>query len=159
MTVFFDFAVDALDGSPDLLAGLRGKAVLAVNVASRCGYTPQYAGLQALYDELREQNFAIVGFPCNQFGAQEPGTAEQILGFCRTTYGVSFPLAAKLEVLGSGQHPLYAWLTSPANGFPGDVEWTFEKFLLSPAGKLIARYPSGTDPRDTGLLQDLAELI
>jgi len=159
MTDFFTFSVQGLDGSEDLLGGLRGKAVLAVNVASKCGYTSQYAGLQALYEELSDQNFAIVGFPCNQFGSQEPGTPEEIRNFCTATFGVSFPLAAKLDVIGPTQHPLFAWLTAPGNGFPGEVEWNFEKFLISPAGRLVARYPSGTDPRDTGLLQDLAELI
>lgn len=159
MTDFFSFSVAALDGSKDLLGPLRGKAVLAVNVASKCGYTPQYTGLQALYTELHDQGFAIVGFPCNQFGAQEPGTSAEIQAFCSTTYGVSFPLAAKLDVKGPGQHPLFAWLTAAGSGFPGEVEWNFEKFLISPAGGLVARYPSGTDPRDPGLLQDLAELI
>jgi glutathione peroxidase len=156
---FFDFSVSALDGSPNLLQGLRGKAVLVVNVASKCGYTPQYEGLQSLYEELHDLKFAIVGFPCNQFGAQESGTAADISDFCRTTYGVSFPLSAKVDVLGKHQHPLFAWLTSAKNGFPGDIEWNFEKFLIRPDGSLAARYPSGTEPRDTGLLQDLAELI
>ncbi|MFI4889480.1 MAG: glutathione peroxidase [Steroidobacterales bacterium] len=156
---FFAFSVDALDGSKGLLQGLRGKAVLVVNVASQCGYTPQYAGLQSLYAELQDQNFAVVGFPCNQFGAQEPGSAAEIRSFCTTNYGVSFPLAAKVDVLGPRQHPLFAWLTSAANGFPGNIEWNFEKFLINPAGKLVARYPSGTNARDPGLLQDLAELI
>jgi glutathione peroxidase len=156
---FFDFSIAALDGSPNLLAGLRGKVVLVVNVASQCGYTPQYEGLQSLYEELREQDFAIIGFPCNQFGAQEPGSATEISHFCSTRYGVSFPLTAKVEVLGEHQHPLFAWLTSRENGFPGDIEWNFEKFLIRPDGSLAARYPSGTEPRDAGLLQDLAELI
>jgi glutathione peroxidase len=159
MQNFFDFSIGALDGSPNLLQALRGKAVLVVNVASKCGYTPQYAGLQGLYEELRDQKFAVVGFPCNQFGAQEPGTATEIGAFCSRTYGVSFPMAAKLDVLGPQQHPLYAWLTSNQNGFPGDIEWNFEKFLIRPDGSIAARYPSGTEPRDTGLLQDLAELI
>jgi glutathione peroxidase len=159
MQNFFDFSVASLDGRANLLKELRGKAVLAVNVASECGYTPQYEGLQALYQELREQNFAIVGFPCNQFGAQEPGDAAQIMSFCATNFGVTFPLAEKLDVLGAKQHPLYAWLTSAQNGFPGDIEWNFEKFLIRPNGTIAARYPSGTEPRDTGLLQDLADLI
>jgi glutathione peroxidase len=156
---FFDFSVASLDGRANLLEGLRGKAVLAVNVASECGYTPQYEGLQALHQELRDQSFSVVGFPCNQFGAQEPGSAAQIIDFCSRTYGVSFPMAAKLDVLGAQQHPLYAWLTSPENGFPGDIEWNFEKFLIRPDGRIAARYPSGTEARDTGLLQDLADLI
>jgi glutathione peroxidase len=159
MPDFFDFTVDGLDGSRDLLRGLRGKALLAVNVASRCGYTPQYALLQGLYAELKDQDFSVLGFPCNQFGAQEPGSAAEIRSFCSTTYGVSFPLAAKVDVLGPHQHPVFAWLTSAANGFPGDIEWNFEKFLISKDGRLVARYPSGTNPRDPGLLQDLAELL
>jgi len=159
MQNFFDFSIAALDGGPKLLQGLRGKAILVVNVASKCGYTPQYEGLQGLYEELQDQNFAVVGFPCNQFGAQEPGTATEIGAFCSRTYGVSFPMAAKLDVQGPKQHPLYAWLTSKQNGFPGDIEWNFEKFLIRPDGSIAARYPSGTEPRDTGLLQDLAELI
>jgi glutathione peroxidase len=159
MQIFFDFSVDALDGGKGLLHDLRGKAILAVNVASQCGYTPQYAGLQNLYEELHDQQFAVVGFPCNQFGAQEPGTAAEIRAFCATTYGVSFPMAAKVDVKGPEQHPLFAWLTSAACGFPGEIEWNFEKFLISPEGRLLSRYPSGTNPRDTGLLQDLAELI
>jgi glutathione peroxidase len=159
MPDFFDFTVDGLDGSRDLLRGLRGKALLAVNVASRCGYTPQYALLQGLYAELKDQDFSVLGFPCNQFGAQEPGSAAEIRSFCSTTYGVSFPLAAKVDVLGPHQHPVFAWLTSAANGFPGDIERKFEKFLISKDGRLVARYPSGTNPRDPGLLQDLAELL
>jgi glutathione peroxidase len=159
MQNFFDFSVAALDGRANLLEGLRGKAVLAVNVASECGYTPQYEGLQALHQELRDQNFTVVGFPCNQFGAQEPGSAAEIIDFCTKNYGVSFPMAAKLDVLGPQQHPLFAWLTSRENGFPGDIEWNFEKFLIHPDGRIAARYPSGTQARDTGLLQDLSNLI
>ncbi len=159
MADFFDFDVTGLDGAADLLGGLRGKAVLAVNVASRCGYTPQYALLQGLYAELQDQPFTVIGFPCNQFGAQEPGSASEIRSFCTTTYGVSFPLTARLEVRGPGQHPLFAWLTGPASRFPGEIEWNFEKFLISPQGALVARYPSATSPRDMGLLQDLAELL
>ena len=113
MSDFFGFAVRRLDGAPDLLAGLRGKVVLAVNVASRCGYTPQYAGLERLQQELEDQNFTVLGFPCNQFGAQEPGSAAEIAEFCSATYGVSFPLSEKIEVTGAHRHPLYAWLTAP----------------------------------------------
>jgi glutathione peroxidase len=159
MQTFFDFALDGLDGSKDLLRGLRGKVTLAVNVASQCGYTPQYAGLEELYEELKDQNFTVIGFPCNQFGAQEPGTPAEIQKFCATNYAVTFPLAAKVDVNGAQRHPLFAWLTGPDNGFPGDVAWNFEKFLIDRDGKLVARYPSGTQPRDMGLLQDLSELI
>ncbi len=154
MTSFYDFKVPALDGSEDVLAPLRGKVTLAVNVASKCGYTPQYAGLEELYRELEERNFTVVGFPCNQFGAQEPGTAAEIQSFCSLTYGVSFPLAAKIDVNGAHRHPLYAWLTAKENGFPGDIEWNFEKFLIDRDGRVISRYPSGAKPTDPGLLQD-----
>ena len=159
MSTIFDIQIDGLDGSKDLLGGLRGKVLLIVNVASRCGYTGQYAGLESLYQELHDQSFAVVGVPCNQFGGQEPGSAAEIREFCSLNYGVNFPLSAKVEVNGPNRHPLYAWLTSPQNGFPGDIEWNFEKFLVAGDGRLIARYPSGTKPRDTGLLQDLAELV
>src|ERR1700735_1329613 len=103
---FYDFSVPGLDGSTDTLGPLRGKVMLAVNVASQCGYTPQYAGLQELYDELKDKNFTVVGFPCNQFGAQEPGTAAEIQNFCSFNFGVTFPLAAKIDVNGAGRHPL-----------------------------------------------------
>jgi glutathione peroxidase len=159
MADFYSFDVTGLGGARDILKPLRGKLTLAVNVASKCGYTPQYAGLEALYCELKQQNFTVLGFPCNQFGAQEPGTAADIQNFCAVNYGVSFPLAAKIDVNGAERHPLYAWLTSPENGFPGDIAWNFEKFLIDRAGKVVARYPSGTKPQDAGLLQDLAELI
>jgi glutathione peroxidase len=159
MSGFFDHRVTAIDGAPDLLGGLRDQVVLAVNVASRCGYTPQYAGLERLQQELADERFTVVGFPCNQFGAQEPGTERQILEFCATRYGVSFPLSAKIEVNGAGRHPLYAWLTSPANGYPGDIEWNFEKFLIGRDGRVCGRYPSATEPQDKGLLADIAEAL
>jgi len=156
---FFDFPVTSILGDHDLLGPLRGNVVLAVNVASRCGYTPQYAGLERLHVELEGEGFAVVGFPCNQFGAQEPGTEEQIREFCTTRYDVTFPLAAKIEVNGPGRHPLYAWLTSSGNGHPGDIEWNFEKFLIGRDGRLIRRYPPGTKPEDNGLRTDIAEAL
>jgi glutathione peroxidase len=132
---------------------------LAVNVASQCGYTPQYAGLEELYQELKDQNFTVVGFPCNQFGAQEPGTDADIQRFCSLTYGVSFPLAAKMDVNGAHRHALYDWLTAQDNGFPGDIRWNFEKFLIGRDGRLACRYPSGTKPTDPTFLQDLADVL
>jgi glutathione peroxidase len=159
MPVFFDFPVTSILGEPDLLGPLRGKVVLAVNVASRCGYTPQYAGLERLHEDLANEGFAVVGFPCNQFGGQEPGTEEEIREFCSTRYDVSFPLAAKVEVNGPGRHPLYAWLVSPSNGHPGDIQWNFEKFLVGRDGRLRARYPSATKPEDKGLMTDIAEVL
>ena len=159
MPAFFDFLVTNILGEPDLLGPLRGKVVLAVNVASRCGYTPQYAGLERLQEDLRDEGFVVVGFPCNQFGGQEPGTEDEIREFCSTRYDVSFPLAAKVEVNGPGRHPLFAWLASPSNGHPGDIQWNFEKFLIGRDGRLLARYPSATRPEDKGLMTDIAEAL
>jgi glutathione peroxidase len=159
MASFFDFEVDAIDGGKDLLGGLKGKVVLAVNVASRCGLTPQYTGLEELQEELAGENFTVVGFPCNQFGAQEPGSETEIQTFCAANYGVTFPMSAKVEVNGGGRHPLYAWLTEPANGHPGDIQWNFEKFLIGRDGRLLQRYAPTTRPRDNGLMQDIADAL
>ena len=159
MNSFYDFIVPGLDGSANLLQALKGKTALAVNVASRCGYTPQYAGLQDLYRELQSRNFVVVGFPCNQFGAQEPGTSAEIQSFCSLNFGVTFPLSAKIEVNGPHRHPLYAWLTAEENGFPGDIGWNFEKFLIDRDGRVNCRYPSGTPPTDPTFLQDLANVL
>jgi len=159
MPAFFDFRIAGIQGEPDLLGPLRGRVVLAVNVASRCGYTPQYTGLERLHGELASEGFSVVGFPCNQFGAQEPGSDAEIREFCSTRYDVTFPLASKLDVNGAGRAPLYQWLTDPAQGFPGDIEWNFEKFLIGRDGRVIGRYPSGTRPDDKGLLADIAEAL
>lgn len=159
MNNFYDFAVQGLDGSLDILKPLRGKVTVAVNVASKCGYTPQYAGLEELYQELKDKNFVVVGFPCNQFGAQEPGTAAEIQSFCSLTYGVSFPLSEKIDVNGAHRHALYAWLTAKDNGFPGDIGWNFEKFLIDRSGRVASRYPSGMKPTDSTFLQDIADVL
>ena len=159
MRDFFQFDVNSIDGGADLLGGLKGKVVLAVNVASRCGLTPQYTELEELHEELAGQDFAVVGFPCNQFGGQEPGSEQDIQTFCATNYGISFPMSAKLEVNGAGRHSLYAWLTDPANGFPGDIQWNFEKFLIGRDGRVLRRYAPTTKPRDNGLMQDIADAL
>jgi glutathione peroxidase len=159
MSDFYSFRVKGIDGVADLLAPLRGSVALVVNVASQCGYTPQYAGLERLYRELKGQRFTIIGFPCNQFGQQEPGGEADIMRFCTINYNVTFPLSAKIDVNGANRHPLYAWLTGPENGFAGDVQWNFEKFLIDRQGKLIARYPSGTKPEDNGMLQEIAQVL
>jgi glutathione peroxidase len=159
MEKFFAFDVNSLDGKAGLLADLKGKVVLAVNVASRCGLTPQYTGLEELHEELAGENFAVVGFPCNQFGGQEPGSEKEIQMFCAANYGVTFPMSAKLEVNGPGRHPLYAWLTDPANGHPGDIQWNFEKFLIGRDGRLLQRYAPTVKPRDKGLMQDIAAAL
>jgi glutathione peroxidase len=156
---FYDFKVAGIDGRPDLLADLKGKVVLAVNVASQCGLTPQYTDLEGLHEELTGENFAVVGFPCNQFGAQEPGSEQEIEAFCSTNYGVTFPMSAKLEVNGAGRHPLYAWLTDPANGHAGDIEWNFEKFLIGRDGRLLNRYAPTVVPRDSGIMNDIAAAL
>jgi glutathione peroxidase len=115
--------------------------------------------LEQLYEELKEKNFAVVGFPCNQFGAQEPGTAAEIQSFCSLTYGVTFPLTEKIDVTGAHQHPLYAWLTAQENSFPGAIGWNFEKFLISRDGRVMCRYPSATKPTEPTFLQDLADVL
>ncbi len=159
MKTFFDIPVRGIAGAPDLLGPLRGKVVLAVNVASRCGLTPQYSGLEELHDELKGENFAVVGFPCNQFGAQEPGTGQQIAQFCSATYGVTFPMSEKLDVNGAQRHALYGYLTSADTGVAGDIEWNFEKFLIGRDGKVLKRYSPSTPPRDAGLMQDIAAAL
>ena len=157
---FFDFQVAGIDGTPDLLDPLRGNVILAVNVASRCGFTPQYTGLQKLHEETAYAGFAVVGFPCNQFGAQEPGSNAEILEFCVIRYGVAFPLSGKIDVNGPRRHPLYTWLTAwggVANA--GDVTWNFEKFLIARDGRILRRYPPATKPTDAGLLGDIATAL
>ncbi len=159
MSGFYDIAVRRIDGTEDLLGALRGKVTLAVNVASRCGLTPQYAGLEQLQRELRDENFTVVGFPCNQFAAQEPGSDAEIAAFCRSSYDVSFPLSTKLEVNGPQRHPVYRFLTEEGTGIPGDISWNFEKFLISRKGRVLKRYPPETIPQDRGLMQDIAEAL
>jgi len=149
-----DIPVNTLAGQPASLAELAGKTLLVVNVASKCGLTPQYAGLERLHERFAERGFAVVGFPSNQFGGQEPGSADEIQEFCSTTYGVSFPMFEKIEVNGPGRHPIYTELTAvpDAGGEAGDIQWNFEKFLVSPDGKAIARFRPGTDPEDPELV-------
>jgi glutathione peroxidase len=143
----YDISLVTLDGKAKSLSDYRDQAVLIVNVASKCGLTPQYSGLQALHDRYRPRGFAVLGFPCNQFGAQEPGTPEQISEFCATNYSVTFPLFEKIAVNGPDRHPLYAELTKVADqaGKAGDVQWNFEKFLVSPTGE-VQRFRPKTEP-------------
>jgi glutathione peroxidase len=144
----FDVKISALDGSPLDTAALDGKAVLVVNVASRCGMTPQYSDLEQLQERYADRGFTVLGIPCNQFGGQEPGTPEEIATFCSTTYGVTFPMTEKVEVNGPGRHPLYETLTAveDADGTAGDVQWNFEKFLVGPDGQVRARFRPRTPP-------------
>ena len=150
----YDIPVKTLSGEDSSLGALAGKTLLVVNVASKCGLTPQYAALEALHERLADRGFSVVGFPCNQFMGQEPGTAEEIEEFCSTTYGVTFPMFEKIEVNGEGRHPIYDELTAvpDADGAAGDVQWNFEKFLLGPDGAVLARFRPRTVPDDPAVL-------
>lgn len=143
-----EIALTTLDGRPTSLADYGDRAVLVVNVASKCGLTPQYSSLEQLARDYEERGLMVVGVPCNQFMGQEPGTAEEIQAFCSTTYGVTFPLLAKTEVNGPDRHPLYTELTKTpdADGQAGDVQWNFEKFLIAPGGKVVNRFRPRTAP-------------
>lgn len=140
--------VNTLDGDATTLGAWAGQALLVVNVASRCGLTPQYEGLERLQKTYGERGFSVIGVPSNQFAGQEPGSAEEIRSFCSRTYGVTFPLLEKTDVNGDGRHPLYTELTAhpDAEGETGDVQWNFEKFLVSPAGEVVARFRPRTEP-------------
>ena len=153
MTVY-DIPLSTLAGQPASLGDLAGRTLLVVNVASKCGLTPQYEGLERLHERYGDRGFSVVGFPCNQFGGQEPGTAGEIREFCSATYGVSFPLFEKIEVNGPGRHPVYEELTAmpDADGEAGDIQWNFEKFLVGPDGTVIARFRPRTDPEDPDLI-------
>ncbi len=146
-TSFYDFTVTGIDGEPIAMSDFRGKYVLCVNVASRCGFTPQYKPLQELYERYQDK-LVVIGFPCNQFMGQEPGTEAEIAQFCSANYGVTFPMTEKINVKGKDQHPLYGWLTDEAlNGVGSDkVGWNFHKFLISPEGEWLASFPSKVDP-------------
>jgi glutathione peroxidase len=143
-----DIDLQTLAGAPASFGDFAGKTVLVVNVASKCGLTPQYAGLQELHDRFAERGFTVAGFPCNQFGEQEPGSADEISEFCSVNYGVSFPMFAKLDVNGEDRHQLYTELTAvpDAEGKAGDIQWNFEKFLVNPEGKVVARFRPLTEP-------------
>lgn len=149
------FEMETLDGQKvNLAEKYAGKVVLFVNVASRCGYTRQYDGLQDLHAKYADQGLAVVGVPCNQFGGQEPGTADEIAQFCSTKYGVEFDMLEKVEVNGAGQSPLYAYLTSQTDA-PGPIKWNFEKFLVSKTGEVVGRYKSGVTPTGPELTADI----
>jgi len=149
-----DVPVKTLDGKAETLGDHAGNVLLIVNVASFCGLTPQYEGLQKLHDEYGDRGFEVLGFPCNQFLEQEPGTADEIREFCSVNYGVTFPLFEKIEVNGEGRHPLYEQLTpvADAEGHTGDIRWNFEKFLVSPTGEVVARFNPTVTPDDPALV-------
>ncbi len=144
----YEFAAETLDGKPATLRDYRGQVLLIVNTASKCGFTPQYEGLEALYRKHRDQGFAVLGFPCNQFGAQEPGDAAEIANFCSLTYDVSFPMFSKIDVNGPQAHPLYAFLKKQKKGVLGSegVKWNFTKFLVDRSGAVVERFAPTTKP-------------
>lgn len=145
----YDVKLKDIDGSDVTLADYKGKALLIVNVASRCGFTKQYTGLEALYQKYKDQGLVVLGFPCNQFGGQEPGTNEQIKEFCSTKFNVTFPLFDKIDVNGANRAPLYNLLAGEGSPFPGDIKWNFNKFLIGKDGKILQRFESKVTPEST----------
>jgi glutathione peroxidase len=157
-----DTAIARLDGTPATLGEITGgKPALLVNVASQCGLTPQYTGLEHLHKEYADQGFTVVGIPCNQFGGQEPGSSEEIEEFCSMTYGVTFPMTEKVYVNGDGRHPVYAALvgTPDEKGRTGDVTWNFEKFLVDGSGSVVARFSPSVEPEDPRLVEAVQQLV
>jgi glutathione peroxidase len=157
MTNFYDLRAKGIDGKDRALRDFSGRVCLVVNVASKCGLTPHYRGLQQLQDRYADRGFAVLGFPCNQFAGQEPGSESEIQSFCELNYGVTFPLFAKIEVNGPGRHPVYAHLTSQATApdGPGDVKWNFAKFLVGKDGRVLARFGPQVEPTDPALVKAL----
>lgn len=144
----YEIPVKTIDGTETTLAEYRGKVLLIVNVASKCGFTPQYKGLEAIYQKYKDQGLVVLGFPCNQFGGQEPGTEAEIQSFCSLNYGVTFPMFAKVDVNGTDEHPLYAYLKSQKSGLLGfdAIKWNFSKFLVDRSGNVVDRYAPTTTP-------------
>jgi glutathione peroxidase len=154
-----DLSAKRLGGSEEPLSRYRGEVLLIVNTASECGYTPQYAGLQALYQRYRDEKFSVLGFPSNDFGKQEPGDDRQIGAFCKSNYGVEFPMFSKIDVLGPDAHPVYAYLTSLPKPIGGPVEWNFQKYLVDRKGNVVARFESDTEPDDPALVSTIDRLL
>lgn len=159
MKTFHDFSLKKITGEELPLSSFKDKVVLLVNVASKCGYTNQYLGLQELYTAYQQRGFTVLGVPCNQFGAQEPGTEVEIKNFCSTTYDVTFPMSSKIEVKGKQQHPLYEWLTNDEARYPGDIGWNFSKFLIGKNGEVLKRFDSGDKPTDDKVLAAIEEAL
>jgi glutathione peroxidase len=155
----YDYPVNTLAGEPSSLKDFEGKTLLVVNVASACGLTPQYTGLEELQRKYQDRGFTVLGFPCNQFGEQEPGTAEEIATFCSATYGVTFPMFEKIEVNGEDRHPIYAELeeVADAEGHSGDIRWNFEKFLIDPSGEVVSRFAPMVAPEDEQLVSAIEQ--
>jgi glutathione peroxidase len=159
MSTVHEFEARSLAGQPVSLREYEGKVMLIVNTASKCGFTPQYEGLEAIYQRYRDRGLVVLGFPCNQFGEQEPGAADEIGAFCQKNYGVSFPMFDKIDVNGDHAHPLYQWLKKSAPGLLGSerIKWNFTKFLLDRHGKVVERYAPVTKPQDVA--QDIEKLL
>jgi glutathione peroxidase len=159
MPTVYDFSAQTIDGKTRKLADYRGKVLLVVNTASKCGFTPQYKGLEAVYEKFKDRGFAVLGFPCNQFGAQEPGPESEIAEFCEMNYGVSFPMFAKVDVNGDGAHPLFKHLTSAKKGLLGSeaIKWNFTKFLVGKDGAVIERYAPTTTPE--AIVKDIEKAL
>lgn len=157
----YDIGINALQGGSADLGQYKGKAVLIVNVASKCGLTPQYAGLERLHEQYADKGFTVLGVPCNQFMGQEPGTSEEIAEFCSATYGVTFPMTEKVEVNGDGRHALYERLvpTEDAEGHSGDIRWNFEKFLLGRDGTILARFSPQTEPESAEVISAVEKAV
>ena len=161
MKSLYEFQMNDIDGKPVKLETYQGKVLLLVNVASKCGFTPQYEGLQALCNRFKDRGFEVLGFPANNFMGQEPGTNEEIKQFCSLKYHVTFPMFEKISVKGQDQHPLYAYLTSETTnpGFAGEISWNFNKFLISREGKVIGRFGSRTEPEDPQLVEAIEQAL
>jgi glutathione peroxidase len=156
----YETPLTLIDGTETTFGRFRGKTVLIVNVASKCGFTPQYTGLEALYEKYASEGLVVLGLPCNQFLGQEPGDAASIESFCQLNFGVTFPLTEKVDVRGRNQHPLYAQLTKFTSGLlPGLIKWNFEKFLISPAGDIIARFASTVEPESDELVRAIEKTL
>jgi glutathione peroxidase len=149
----YDIKLKDIDGKDTTLAAYKGKALLIVNVASKCGYTPQYKSLEATYQKYKDKGLVVLGFPCNQFGGQEPGTNEEIKQFCSSNYNVTFPLFDKLEVNGANRHPLYVALAGEKSPFPGNIKWNFNKFVIGKDGKILKRFDSKATPDSAEVTQ------
>ncbi|WP_104083009.1 glutathione peroxidase [Cryobacterium sp. Y11] len=159
-SALYDIPLTLIDGTETTFGAFDGKAVLVVNVASKCGFTPQYAGLEALYQRYANDGLVVLGLPSNQFMRQEPGTEADIVEFCGMTYGVSFPMTAKVDVRGKHQHPLYAELTKfKQSMLPGLVKWNFEKFLVSPTGEIVDRFASAVEPESTEIVDAIEKVL
>ncbi|OUM26269.1 glutathione peroxidase [Pseudomonas putida] len=159
MSAFHDLKLDALNGGELPLAPFKGQVVLVVNVASKCGLTPQYKALENLYQVYKDKGFNVLGLPCNQFAGQEPGSEKEIQDFCSLNYGVSFPLGGKLEVNGPQRHSLYRLLAGEGAEFPGDISWNFEKFLVGKDGRVLARFSPRTAPDDPAVVQAIEKAL